>query len=259
MITKRLICASVAAVAIALSLPSSMLAAGTLSAGPAVVMLKGTAGQTTTQTLLLENATDQALSFEMKAKDVLVRDGLRIMSDAGAVAGSIAATAVFSQQTITLQAGENARVDVTLTIPENPAGRAVVALFQGTDKLKNGSTSMIASLGTLLTFALSDNVAAEASALAVQAPTATSNLVVGHKLLSSGSEPFVAKGMLAIVNETGALVGKEAISARRMLPGEEVEIRAEYGGELLPGRYRALITYDLAITTLTATAEFDVR
>ena len=244
----------------ALAVPSMSLSAeGTLSASPAVVMLAGAPGQSTTQTLMISNATSHTMSFEMKAKDVIVRDGERTFADPGSTGGGIAETATFTQKLVTVAPGETARVDVTVTIPANPSSRAVVALFTGTQPVKANGMSITPSLGTLMTFALSDNVGADASALHVQPPTMTSNLVVGQRLVSNGTEPLVAKGMLAIVNASGALVGKEAIPARRLLPGERADIRAEYGGELSPGRYRALVTYDLKSKTVTSTAEFDVR
>ena len=239
---------------------SSLASDGALSASPAVVMLRGTPGQGTTQTLTLVNSTSRTLAFTMRAKDVVVRDGRRVFVDAGELPGSVAATAVFSPLEVRVDPGARVSVDVTLTIPRQPGARAVVALFQGTTKLERGATSMTASLGTLLTFTLSDDIRAQASPLTVKPPTATSNLSVTQQLLNSGSEPVFAKGMLAIVNGGGSLVGKETLPARRLLPGEQADYHAEYGGELPAGRYRALVTYQLQNDqTLTSSAEFDVQ
>jgi hypothetical protein len=232
---------------------------GTLSVAPAVVMLRGEAGQSTTQTMFLTNGTSQPFSFELQARDVLVRDGKRFFADAGSTPGSIAATAVFSQKSVTVPPGEKVRVDVTVTIPPHPSARAVVALFHGTTKVRSGNTSITASLGMLLTFTLSDALTANASPLQVEAPTATRNLSVAQEVTNSGSEPMVARGVLAIVNGAGTLMGKETLPSRRLLPGERTDMRAEYAGDLPPGRYRALVTYDLQKETLTSTAEFEVR
>jgi hypothetical protein len=244
----------------ALSAVSSLASDGTLSASPAVVMLRGTPGQGTTQTLTLVNSTSRTLAFAMRAKDVVVRGGRRVFVDAGELPGSVAATAVFSPPEVRVEPGARVSVDVTLTIPRQPGARAVVALFQGTTKLRRGEASITASIGTLLTFALSDHVSAQASPLTVRPPTPTSNLSVTQQLLNSGSEPVFAKGMLAIVNGGGSLVGKETLPPRRLLPGEQADYRADYGGELPAGHYRALVTYELQNNqTLTSSAEFDVR
>lgn len=233
---------------------------GTLSVSPAVVMLQGSAGQSTTQTLTIMNASSQPLSFEMVAKDVVVRDGRRALVNAGQVAGSVADTAVFSPKNLTVAPGEKRAVEVTVTIPPNPAVRGIIAMFQGTTRLQSKGMQVTASLGTLLTFALTDNASATASPLVVTPPTATSNLSVAQRLSNDGGEPVLAQGMLAIVNQTGTLVAKQPMVPRRLLPGERIGMSAEYGGELAPGRYRALVTYVLQNSkTLTSSAEFDVR
>jgi hypothetical protein len=232
---------------------------GSLSVSPAVVILRGTAGQSTTQTMKLTNGSSRPFSFDLKAQDVVVRDGRRVFVDAGQLVGSIAATATFSRKSVTLGPGESVRVDVTVTIPPKPAARAMLAVFHGTTKLQHGSIGSTVSLAMLLTFALSDDVLSSSTPLSVHPPTATSNLAVSQQLINSGPEPFVATGMLAIVSGKGALAGRTQIPPHRLLPGERTDVRAEYAGELAPGHYRALMTYQLTATSITSVAEFDVR
>jgi hypothetical protein len=233
---------------------------GTLSVSPAVVMLQGTLGQSTTQTLTIVNSSDQPFAFDMIAQDAVVRDGKRVYVGAGELAGSIAATAVFSRKSVTVAPGERANVTVTVTIPPNPSSRAIIALFHGTTRMKSAGMNATASLGTLLTFALSGNVAATATPLSVRPPTPTTNLSISQQLVNSGTEPVLARGVLAIVNPAGALVAKQALPARRVLPGENFDMKADYGGELAAGHYRAFVTYDLQNSKpITSSAEFDVR
>jgi hypothetical protein len=233
---------------------------GSLSVSPAVVMLQGTPGQSTTQTLTIVNSSDQPFAFDMMAKDAVAREGHRVYVGAGELTGSIAATAVFSRKSVTVAPGERAYVTVTVTIPPNPSSRAIIALFHGTTKMKSAGMNATASLGTLMTFALSGNATATATPLAVKPPTATTNLSVSQQLVNSGTEPVLARGVLAIVNPAGTLVAKQALPARRVLPGETFDVSAEYGGELSAGHYRAFVTYDLQnAKTVTSAAEFDVR
>ncbi|HSY49251.1 MAG TPA: hypothetical protein VLC46_10605 [Thermoanaerobaculia bacterium] len=232
---------------------------GSLSLAPAVVMLRGVPGQSTTQTMKLTNTASQPFSFDLKAQDVVVRDGRRVSVDAGELPGSIAASAAFSRKSVTLAPGESVRVNITVTIPAKPCGRAVLALFRGTTKIEQGSVGATVSLGMLLTFALSDDVLSSTTPLEVHPPTATSNLTIAQQLGNSGNEPFVATGMLAIVSSSGALVGRTPVPSRRLLPGERTDVHSEYAGDLAPGHYRALMTYQLAKTSVTSSAEFDVR
>jgi len=233
---------------------------GSLSVSPAVVMLQGTPGQSTTQTLTIVNGSDQPFAFDMVAKDAVARNGQRVYVDAGELAGSIAATAVFSRKSIIVAPGERTNVTITVTIPPKPASRAIVALFHGTTRMKSAGMNATASLGMLMTFALSDNATATATPLSVRPPSRTANLALSQQLANTGTEPVLARGVLAIVNPAGALVAKQALPARRVLPGENFDMRAEYGGELAAGHYRAFVTYDLQNSKpITSSAEFDVR
>jgi hypothetical protein len=234
---------------------------GSLSVSPAVVMLQGTPGQSTTQTLTIVNSSDQPFAFEMVAKDAVARHGQRVYVNAGELAGSIAATAVFSRRSVTVAPGEREKVTITVTIPPKPASRAIIALFHGTTRMKSAGMNATASLGMLMTFALSGNATtATATPLSVRPPTRTTNLSISQQLVNSGSEPLLARGVLAIVNPAGALIAKQALPARRVLPGENFDMRADYGGELAAGHYRAFVTYDLQNDkTVTSSAEFDVR
>jgi hypothetical protein len=232
---------------------------GTISLSPAVIMLRGEVGQSTTQTLLVRNSTSRPLTFVTEASDVVVNQGERRFAAAGSIPSSIAATAVFSEKTVTVPSGQSASVTITLTIPKDASNRAVVALFRGTDPVRNGSVTSTSSLGALLTFALSDSVAMKTEPLVVQPQTATRNLSVAQTCTNSGSEPLVARGMLAVLDASGKLAGKTAFAPRRLLPGERIKLGADYAAELAPGRYRVLVTYDYEGRSLTQSAEVDVR
>ena len=227
---------------------------GTISLSPAVVMLQGEAGQSTTQTLLLRNNSSRALSFDVVAQDVIVRNGARVMVDAGQIPASIAATAVFSQRHIKVPSGGSAAVTATFTIPPNAATRAVVTLFRGADTINHAT----ASLGSLMTFTLSNAATLATDPLRVQPQSATSNLTVAQNCTNSGSEPLVAKGMLAVISADGRIAGKAALQPRRLLPGERVQLGAQYGAELQPGRYRVLVTYDYEGHALTQSADVTI-
>jgi len=239
--------------------PSRESGDGTLSLSPAVITLRGEAGQSTTQTLTLRNQTSRTMSFDVVAEDVIVRNGARAFVEAGKIPGSIAATAVFSERHVKVASGNSATVTATFTIPPNAGSRAVVAMFRGTDKIKNGNATSTASLGSLLTFALSDNTALATGALQVEPQSATTNLAIAQTCTNSGSEPLVAKGMLAVIGADGRIAGKAALAPRRLLPGERASLGAQYGAELSPGRYRVLVTYDYEGRSSTQSAEVTIQ
>jgi hypothetical protein len=222
-------------------------------------MLRGELGQSTTQTLTFVNGTSRAFSFDLVAQDVVARDGKRVFVDAGTISGSIAATAVFSQGHVDVSPGATAVVDVTVTLPPATPQRAVLALFRGTNRVLSGHVPMSASLGTLLTFTVSDDIQLAAAPLQVRPQTAATNLGFTQACTNSGREPLVAKGVMAVLDGKGALVGSSLLEPRRLVPGESSSLGGVYGGELDPGHYRVFVTYEFEGRTSSQSAEVEVR
>ncbi|HEX2833381.1 MAG TPA: hypothetical protein VHW00_10220 [Thermoanaerobaculia bacterium] len=244
--------------AILLSFGAEAAEDGTLSLSPAVVMLSGSYGQSTTQTLTLLNGTSRPFSFDLVAQDVVIRDGKRVFVEAGEIAGSIAATAVFSRGHVEIAPGESERVTMTVTLPPATRQRAVVAMFRGTNTVMSGKVPMTASLGALLTFTLSNEINAATQPLDVRPQSDAANLGVTQSFTNAGREPFVAKGVLAVVDGKGSLVGKSELRPHRFLPGESAELGGEYAGELAPGAYTVFVTYEYAGRTVTSSAAVEI-
>jgi hypothetical protein len=231
-----------------------------ISLSPAVIMAKGSFGQGLTQTLTMSNQTGMDFAFELVAEDVIVKNGQRTYVPAGETPGSIAATAVFTQKTVIVKANTAVSVDVHLTIPTKTDIRAVVAMFRGTDKLptSSGSVGMTASLGTLITFNLSENVRLEPEAVHVAPATSSTNTVITQFIANHGSEPALPEGAAAILNQKGSLVGRATFAAQRLLPGERLEFTAEYPEQLQPGSYRVLCSFQFEGKTLTSAGDFQI-
>src|SRR5512146_431620 len=80
--------------------PAQVVEKPSISLTPAVVMGKGSFGQTLAQTLTLTNNTGADLGFNLVAEDIVVKDGKRVFVPAGELADSIAASAVFSPKAV---------------------------------------------------------------------------------------------------------------------------------------------------------------
>jgi hypothetical protein len=248
-----------APLAVLAALVAGPLCAQTISLSPAVVQFQGALGQSSTQRLTITNGLAMPVIFDLVAQDVVVRDGVRAFVEAGAGAGSVAATAVFSARSVTVPARGSASVEVTVTARPPAAHRAVVALFRGRTRIPNGKTAVVPSLGALLTFTLSKNVRVESGELVAQPPSASTLLAFDATLANTGAEPAVAKGVAAVLDASGRLMGKAPFAARRLLPGERSTFHAEYPGELRPGRYRALATFEYEGRAFTRSADLVVR
>lgn len=218
---------------------------------PAVVPLSGEKGQSVTYALTLQNETDQAMEFSLEAHDVVVREGVRQFVEAGRLRGSIAATAVFRPRTLDIPPRSSGSATVTFTLPENLEHRAVVALFKGTNLVATGNRNARLSLGTLFTFKISDRVSVTSEGLEVQPPTASTTGQIRTRLVNDGAEPSVPSGTAVVLDASGRLVGKIEFPAKRLLPGEAATVVADYPGELPPGSYRAVATFDVGGQPLT--------
>jgi hypothetical protein len=240
------------------TLPPCRAAAQSLTLSPAVVQLRGATGQSTTQALTLHNGTDLDLAFALEAQDVVVRDGKRAFVDAGEIAGSIAATAVFSQRTLAVPAGATRTVELTVTLPPSATTRAVVAMFRGITKIRTGRTEATASIGTLITFTLSDRISFVARDLVVRPQSPAVNAALVQTLSNDGTEPIVPKGAAVVLDPNGAVVARMLFQFQRLLPGEQATLRAEYSGELPRGSYRAVASFDVGGRILHRSAELVV-
>jgi hypothetical protein len=225
---------------------------------PAVVPLAGHNGESVTQSLTLQNESDLPLEFVMEARDVVVRDGARVFLEAGALADSIAASAVFTPRRLLVPARSSGSVTATFTLPAAMQHRAVIAYFRGATPMRSGNRQAVLSLGTLFTFTVSDHVSVDAGALEARPPTSSSNAQLRSRLVNDGTEPVVPTGMAIILDAQGRLVGKTPFTAQRLLPGEAATLVADYPGELPAGAYRAVATFDIAGHPLTLTSALRV-
>ena len=118
--------------------------------------------------------------------------------------------------------------------------------------------SMTGSLGTLMTFTLSDNVRLEAADVEVIAQTDTTNLSFVQEIRNVGSEPALTSGAIAVTDAAGRLVTRIPIDAQRLLPGEQIRITTDYPGQLSSGRYQAFLSLVYGTQLLSRNAGFDV-
>lgn len=232
-----------------------------LSLSPAVIMAKGTYGQSLTQKLTINNQTPNVFAFQMIAEDVTIKDGKRVFSPAGDVPNSIAASAVFSPREIIAPPNTSQTVTVTLTIPQTTPIRAIVAIFRAKSSVnpKSGSVGLTASMGTLITFNLGPNVAVSAEPVKVTPATDTTNLSFDDVLTNTGAEPVIPKGVAAILNDSGRLVGKASFAGLRLLPDEKLNFHAEFPDQLKPGNYKVLCTFQFEGHTQTEQAQLTVK
>jgi hypothetical protein len=231
----------------------------TLALSPAVIMVRGQPGQSTTQTLTIANRMSSDLNFTLATEDVVVREGKRVFLPAGQVANGIAATAVAMPASVIVKAGEDASVQVTFTLPPETGQRAVVTFFRSVAiPSVEGSVGLNASLGTLITFNLTADTNVNIGPVDASVQTPTANMVLSEELHNTGSEPILPKGVVVILNASGKRVAKATFNIQRLLPGERLIFAATNPEQLPPGSYRTLSSFEIERKILTGAGEFTI-
>jgi hypothetical protein len=233
--------------------------AGNLTISPAALSIKGPAGRSTTQVFVVANSSDLPLSVTIEVSDVAVRGAKRVFVPAGESTGSIAALVTVVAKEFVLNAGEQRSVPVTFVMPETTPYRAVAVFFRALPPAAPASPRIRFNLGAVVDFSLTNEVALTISKPVIKPATRSANAVITQELSNVGPEPAMVKGIAAILNANGTLVGKAPFAQRRLLPGERNTMRAEYAGTLRPGTYRVLCSLEYAGETQTHSAEFIVQ
>ena len=233
---------------------------GGISLSPAVIAAKAKPGQSFSQNLTLWNNTLQALSFQMEARDVVVRDGHRVFLPAGEAEGSIARYAVFADQNVVAPPGSFVTTRVTVTVPNSPGPRAIACIFMGKTAMGMGqSVALTGSLGALVTFTLADDFRVQSQPPQVAVDMEAQTIAFRQNLKNSGSDPVVPKGVMAVTNESGYLVARLPVSGQRLLPGESLEFTVEHSGLLKPGKYRAMLMLEDESAFFSNATEFAIK
>jgi hypothetical protein len=253
---KRLFTALMVAVFCWLAEPS--VHAGNITIAPAGISMKGSAGHAATQVFSVVNSSDTPLVVTVDVADVLVRDGKRVFVPAGRTVGSIAAMVTTATKEFTLGPGEERRVPVTFVLPAETSIRAVAVFFHALPPQTTSKIRIRLNLGAVVDFSTSNEIVLQIAKPAVIPPTAGSNAVITEQLENVGPEPAIVRGVAAILDGPGKLVGKATFDQRRLLPGEKNSLRAEYAGTLSPGKYRLLSSLEYAGQTITRSTEFIV-
>jgi hypothetical protein len=234
----------------------------TLSISPAVIMLKGLPGHTTTQPFTISNMSEHEFSFEVELLDVVVREGKRVFTPAGETAHGLAGSASLSQKQITLAPRTEATIKATLVMPTDSPLRAVVVMFRGRQKVPAGTEEKLGSragLGSLVTFSVSNAFEMAGNPASVSAQTASRSAVISQVLKNTGTEPIMPTGIAAVLNQGGKMVGKAVFVSHRLLPDEQLEFAADYPTQLDPGKYYALCSFEYEGKTLITKTEFMVE
>lgn len=185
---------------------------GSLTLAPSLILAPGKPGQTTSHSLVIQNGTSFEFTFEVEARDLVIRNGRQVFLTAGELPDSVAANLLLAPRSVNVKAMRTASVVVRLTAPSQTQVRGVLITLKGFNRIPVGADSvMTASLGTLISLRGPENTPAQTSEPGQSAPASAVSFSVAQWLdeaAPGGLEPPPPE------TQTGTTAEKPAGSAQ---------------------------------------------
>lgn len=231
-------------------LASAAQADVSLGASPAYLDITLDRGKTNAQTILLFNSGKDPVTLHAYAWDWWHdASNPRKFGPPGTFPHSAAKWISFTPEKVTVEPQKAVNVTVVFnTPPDASGGHYAVAWFEATPALNPNSRELRvgARLGVLVMTSIRGASAPklEIDDLKITPPTATQLLKANFTLNNVGDMHLSPRGTLVVMDKNHHLLGHETFDPRRLLPGEKSAVEIQWGGELAPGDYEAILTAD---------------
>lgn len=175
-----------------------------ISLNPTLSVVECEPGRSAKQTLTIANATTSELTFEMTAKDLVVRDGKAAFLPAGATLNGLAATAVFSEKYFNVKPRQTKVVSIEFTVHPQTAARGMLVLLQATDKITFGKTTMTPNLGAVITIEAPERTTADLGGVGANAPAGTVSFAISQWMSDAGASSLAGQQATPAVGGDGS-------------------------------------------------------
>ncbi|OLE55444.1 MAG: hypothetical protein AUG51_03010 [Acidobacteria bacterium 13_1_20CM_3_53_8] len=251
--------------------------AQSLGLTPAMIDAKVKRGSTYTQAFTLSNGSNARLRVHCSVSDYWYGEhNERLMGRPGTLPRSASLWVQFTPSEIVVEPHASATIKAIITVPLTAAGGYYTAPLFETDAVD--SPALAAQLpGTtratirvrfqgliLLTTEDATEYNVEIMGGRVAPPTDSSPLEMQLDVRNRGTAHARVRGLFALFDEAGRLMGRGRIDEKRYMPGQRDLFRGTWAGTLPPGHYTAVVTlsYDRAgmePATLVYEMPFDVH
>jgi hypothetical protein len=226
--------------------------AQTLGITPAFVEAKVKRGATYNKDFTLSNNTKTRLRFRFSVVDYWYDEtNQRIDGRPGTLPHSASLWVQFLPKELIVEANSSATVKAIISVPQTASGgyytrpvfeaEAVEAVVAQQGKVIAGVAINFRGLMMLTT---EDNAEYNVEVLGGQIipPTSSSPMELSLDLNNRSTSHATMRGVFAIFNAAGELLGRGKIDEKRFLPGERDKLKTTWAGELAPGRFTAMVT-----------------
>ena len=223
---------------------------------PALVVAKIEAGKTFTQSFTLANSSDTYVRFRCSLGDYWYDTKYApVMAQLGTQERTASPWIQFVPAEIIIPPQSSAVVKAIISVPNNAAGGYyAMPFFEGEAVEKptdpnstieaKAISSIAISIGGLIVLSTekNSNYDIEITKSKVLPPTDVSELELSLDFINRGNVHAFIKGVFAILNEKGDLVGQGKVEDRMILPGQHRSVFGHWSGTLPAGNYTILST-----------------
>lgn len=242
-------------------LASSQAHGQSLGISPVYIDAKVKNGATYKQAFTISNNTGARLRVRCSVGDYWYdENNQRIEGRAGTLPRSASSWVQFAPSEVTIESNSSARVNAVVTVPLGVTGgfyTTPIFEFEAADQSTVGKGEEISATASvaysfsgliMLSTEGSTEYNVEIMNGSVVAPTSSSALEMQFDLRNRSTAHVHMRGVLAILNGAGKLVGHGKINEKRYMPGQRAILQTHWAGELQPGHYTAIatLTYDRA-------------
>jgi hypothetical protein len=247
-----------------------------LGISPAYIEAKVKRGATYNKVFTISNDTPTRLRFRFSVVDYWYNEnGEHIDGRPGTLPRSASPWVQFTPTEIVIEPNSSAAAKAIISVPQTASGgyyTRPVFEAEAADRTEASHKGSTASASVAIQFRglmmLVTETGAEYNVEVtggkISPPTQSSALQIDLNVRNRSTAHAQLRGVFAILNPTGALVGRGRIDPKNYLPGEQDVYKAEWAGELAPGHYTAVVTlsYDRAgadPASLVYEIPFDVK
>ena len=219
---------------------------------PAMVDANVKRGLTYTQNFTIVNNTTTRLRFRCSVGDYWYDDhNGRLVGRPGTLPRSASTWVQFTPNELIIDAHGSATVNAIISVPGDASGGYyTIPFFEGSplepSSQQDGKANSTfgVRLGGLLMLATegASDYNVEIKSAHLQLPTESSELQIQLDIHNRGNAHVRLRGLFAILDTTGKLVGRGRIEEKVFLPGQQNPMQAPWGDQLSPGHYTAIIT-----------------
>jgi hypothetical protein len=250
---KRLLVFGFACLAVVCSCTTT-LQAQSLTLTPAILEAQVRRGATYANSFTLMNGTNARLRVRCSLYDYWYSEkNQRLTARPGTLPRSASAWVQFSSSEVLIEPKSSASVKFVISVPQDAAGGYYTSPTfeaEAADELPAGSGAMTSQAKIkirfhgllLLTTTEATEYNVEIMDVQLTPPTRATALELRVDVRNRSTAHTRLQGVFAVLDESRKLAARGRIQEKRLLPGERNILKAEWPGELIPGRYIAIVT-----------------